>query len=272
MLTKLPVKARAILDSGGTSQGRAWLLVPRSRDHRMTDSEMAVLLRRRLLYPDPTGRGTAPCHHSSVGKVRKLCVVVPGSEDYGIHAMSCNVGPGWITRHTNICQAWRNFLRDRLGAWAVEEEQYIEEWNEVKEDGSIEHAKLDLVLQMPSRGRVALDISVTEAATATNLSGSTRPPRPGAAARNREREKHTRYPLKTSAPELIPIVYEAGGRPGQAAEAFLRSIVAHDDERAAVLEDLRQRIAVALQRGNAALLLSAGPPAGGWPWGKRAAC
>ena len=268
MQAKLPPPLRAIVDSGGTSQGRAWLLVPRSRDHRLTDPEMAVLLRRRLLYPDPTGRGGAPCHHRAVGPSRKLCTVVPGGTDHGIHAMSCNIGPGWITRHTNICRAWLSLLRDRLGEWAVGEEQYIEAWNKMKRDGSIEHAKLDLVVQVPWRGRVALDISVTEAATATNLGGSSRPPRPGAAAKTREREKHTRYPPLASTPELIPIVYEAGGRPGREAGAFLCTMVASDDDRAMVLEDLRQRVAVALQRGNAALLLSPGPPVGGWPWSR----
>ena len=266
MFAKLPTGLRAIVDSGGTSQGCAWLLVPRNRDHRLTDPEMAVLLRRRLLFPDPTGRGSAPCHHRAVGQSRKICTVVPGDADHGVHAMSCNVGPGWLTRHTNICKAWRSLLRDRLGEWAVLEEQYIEAWNKAKPDGSIEHAKLDLVIQVPWRGRLTLDISVTEAATATNLRGARHTPRPGAAAKKREREKHTRYPPQASTPEFIPIVYESGGRPGREAEAFLRAIVAYDDDRASALQDLRQRLAVALQRGNAALLLSAGQPPGGWPW------
>ena len=181
--------------------------------------------------------------------------------------MSCNVGPGWITRHTNVCRAWRSLLRDHLGEWAVAEKQYIEAWSKTKPAGSAEHAKLDFVIQVPWRGRLALDISVTEAAAATNLGGSSRPPRPGAAAKTREREKHVRYPSQASAPELIPIVYEAGGRPGREAEAFLRAMVANDDDRAIVLEDLHQRVAVAL-RGNAALLLSAGPPVDGWPWSR----
>ena len=117
--------------------------------------------------------------------------------------------------------------------------------------------------QIPSRGRAALDISATGAATATNLGTTRRPPRPGAAATPRKREKHLRYPCLASAPELIPIVYEAGGRPGREAESFLRSLVAQEDDRASMLEDLRQRIAVTLQQGSAALLLSAGPPVGG---------
>ena len=105
--------------------------------------------------------------------------------------MSCNVGPGWLTRHTNICKAWRSLLRDRLGESAVLEEQYIEAWSKAKPDGSIEHAKLDLVIQVPWRGRLTLDISVTEAATATNLRDARHTPRPGAAAKKREREKPT---------------------------------------------------------------------------------
>ena len=116
-----------------------------------------------------------------------------------------------------------------------------------------------------------MDISVTEAASDTNVGTSTKQLRAGAAGRQRELEKHRRYPPKEGTPELVPIVYEAGGRPGREAEAFIRSVVAEEEgtPRMRVLEDLRQKLSVALQRGNASLLLSSGPPMQGWPWERK---
>ena len=63
-------------------------------------------------------------------------------------------------------------------------------------------------------------------------------------------------------------MYEAGGRTGREGDQLLRSITIGDDDLDGVpcRDDMRQRIAVALQRENALCLLGACPPAGGWPW------
>ena len=113
---------------------------------------------------------------------------------------------------------------------------------------------------------------LTEAAAPSLLQGA-RPPRPGAAARARESAKHRRYPAGPDRPQLIPLAYETGGRAGAEAEAFLREVcvASGDVTRSEAIQSLRQRIAVALQRGNAGLLLAGGPPPGGWPWQRRAA-
>ena len=114
-----------------------------------------------------------------------------------------------------------------------------------------------------------MDVSVTEAASATRV-GQGRGARACAAARHREADKHRRYPPHAAAPVLIPSVYEAGGRAGEQAEAFLHSVVAEEPDRARaeVIADLRLRLVVALHRGNAALMLSGEPPAAGWPWAR----
>ena len=132
--------------------------------------------------------------------------------------------------------------------------------------GPAPRAVLDIVVRVPGQGTFALDISVTEPACPTNLQGAAA--QVGSSAHKREGEKHRRYPARAGLPTLIPLVYEAGGRPGRAAEAWLRRVVGGDTatERSAAMAELRQGVATALQRGNAALLMAGGPPAGGWPW------
>ena len=75
----------------------------------------------------------------------------------------------------------------------------------------------------------------------------------GIAARARELEKHRRY----AGPGLVAAVLETGGLAGKELTAFLRGEASADPLlRSGQLQDVRQRLAVAVQRGNAAMLLS----------------
>ena len=256
----------AIVQSSGGAHGKAWLLPPRHHRHVLADDEMAVNLRRRLLFPDPNGRQGLSCGHKAVGG-DAACAHVEAAPDWGIHPLACYVGAGWDLRHDGIRDALFTWLKRRFGAEVVAREQHVPAWSRAKPDGSIEHAVLDVLLMLPGRGRMALDVSVTDAANSTNRRPAARA-KAGTAAKSRETEKHHRCAPNTHAPSLVPIVYEAGGRAGREADWFLRSVVADTDSqsREEVLRDLRQDLSIALMRGNATLLLSAGPPPGGWPW------
>ena len=83
------------------------------------------------------------------------------------------------------------------------------------------------------------------------------------AARQREQEKHKRYP----GPGLCAAALEGGGRMGAELASFLRAHAPGEGaDRAQVLADVRQRLVVALARGNAAMLLSsAGARPRPWP-------
>eukprot|EP00969_Alexandrium_andersonii_P038368 1680609-Alexandrium_andersonii.AAC.1 len=88
----------------------------------------------------------------------------------------------------------------------------------------------------------------------------------GVAARDRQREKHCRYP----GPALVAAAVEAGGRMGSELESFLRAHAPPADapRRLAALRDVRMRAVVAAVRGTATMLLtSAG--AGPKPWRRR---
>ena len=120
----------------------------------------------------------------------------------------------------------------------VATEQYVSKWDRVKRnergEPEVERARLDIVFQGRT-GPVHVDIAITEAATASARDLSQRARADGAAAAREEQEKHWRYP----GPDLIPFAVEAGGRLGESAESFLRSVIPKD------LEDRAKKIASA---------------------------
>ena len=61
--------------------------------------------------------------------------------------------------------------------------------------------------------------------------------------------------------ELVPLVFETGGRPSDEAVAFLRTYGhgLEDDERAETLGGLWRRLSRKLQLGTAEIVLSASP-------------
>ena len=78
----------------------------------------------------------------------------------------------------------------------------------------------------------------------------------GEAAKRGEQDKHRRYP----GPFLTPVVLETFGRPGEAAMHWVKSL--HNNcpvgQRALLSQETWQRLSSVLQRGNVALLSSAG--------------
>ncbi len=79
----------------------------------------------------------------------------------------------------------------------------------------------------------------------------------GVAAADAVRGKRRRYP--PSGGELVPLVFEAGGRPAEETVAFVRSWGAGLDERdrSWVIRYAWQQYSLVLQSGNAEMILSA---------------
>ena len=259
----------ALHQSMCTSQGRAWLLPPTEENQRMGNDAMAVSLRRRLLCSDPAGRALLPCGHVTrkPGAPVRVCPHQAQQEDFGVHPVTCDVGPGFVARHDPVRDVWYKALGEIFGPQCVTREEIIPAWRRVRPGREPEDAKLDVVLRLPGERAIALDIAITEAASDSAIGGAGAM-RPGRAARAREADKHLRYPANPAAPELVPIIYEAGGRAGEAAERFLRRACKNleETERIEMMRRIRQAVAVAIQKGNAEMLLSPGAPQGGWPW------
>ena len=77
------------------------------------------------------------------------------------------------------------------------------------------------------------------------------------AAADAVRGKRRRYP--PSGGELVPLVFEAGGRPAEETVAYVRSLgqAVDDAERSQVIRFAWQQYSTVLQAGNAEMILSA---------------
>ena len=249
----LPPAEAALLRSNGGLGAGAWLNPPRRSEHCMDDDAFIVSLRRRLLFRDPAAAAGQPCQHRHKDHRRGICSRT-AVDDLGAHAVSCPVGPGRVKRHDTVKEALAEWLIEMHGSDAVAIEQHIPAWDRQTPEGP-ELAILDVVVTSPA-GRVAIDVSITDVSS-DGTRAPARAKNAGLAARARELEKHRRYPGRG----LVAAVLETGGLAGKELHAFLR---AHADSDPAVrsgqLQDIRQRLAVALQRGNAALLLSSARP------------
>ena len=131
-------------------------------------------------------------------------------------------------------------------------------WDRVKLDGSTEEARLDIITHEPVEGRkVHLDWSVTCEHSTYAPRRHARSHKDGLAASNMVDTKRARYP--PSGGELVPLVFETGGRPSEEAVAFIRTY-GHglaDEERAEILGGFWRRLSRKLQFGNAEMVLSA---------------
>ena len=243
------VQAAMVRSHGGIGAG-AWLNPPTRSEHKMDDDSFIVSIRRRLLFVDPAAMQGCTCQHPYNDGRRGVCNATVG-DDLGSHSISCPVGPGRVKRHDSIRDALADWLAELHGRDAVTIEQHIPAWDRTTTEG-IQLAVLDVVVTRPA-GRVAIDVSVADI-SAEGARAQTRARASGVAARARELEKHRRYP----GPGLVAAVLETGGLCGKEFHAFLRSQAATDPlTRGHQLRDVRQRLAVALQQGNAAMMLSA---------------
>ena len=216
----------------------------------MEDDAFVVAVRRRLLYSDPAAAAQQACQHQRSGGERGACGAIMG-HDLGAHAICCPIGPSRVQRHNGVRDVLADWLVEQHGRDAVAVEQRIPAWDRNTTEG-LQLAVLDIVVTRPT-GKEAVDVSVTDASGEVGAA-ERRARRPGAAARVREQEKHRRYPGRG----LVAAVLETGGRAGRELHAFLRSHATQDPaQRSAQLADIRQRLAVVLQQGNAAQMLSA---------------
>ena len=217
----------------------------------MTDNEFCVCLRRRLLFEDPAAQGGAPCANRAKGSTQ-ACGSRQGQR-WGSHCVCCEKGPGFCRRHHNCRDDFAGWCSDQLRQEALKE-QHVPSWDKQTARGT-ERAVLDVVLPRNPAGVGSLyvDISVAEPTSSDVTTARARARRPGLAAADREREKHRRYP----GGQLLAAVMEAGGRWGQEFRRWAKAALPPGPERAAQLASLRQLLAVSLQRGVAAQLLSA---------------
>ena len=131
-------------------------------------------------------------------------------------------------------------------------------WDRVnRRTGLIEEARLDVATRDAASGRkIYVDACVTCAHSGYAPRQQARAGKDGAAAADAVRVKRRRYP--PAGGELVPLVFEAGGRPAEETVAFVRSWAVDLDsaERARVIRFAWQQYSCTVQSGNAEMILS----------------
>ena len=122
----------------------------------------------------------------------------------------------------------------------------------------IEEARLDVATRDAATGRkIFVDACVTCAHSGYEPRQRARAGKDGAAAADAVRGKRRRYP--PSGGELVPLVFEAAGRPAEETVAFVRSwgVDLDSADRSRVIRYAWQQYSTVLQSGNAEMILSA---------------
>ena len=218
----------------------------------MPDQHFQKMLRYRLRLPVcPAG---ATCQH------RRGDGSICGQplDPHGRHALKCEVGRARSARHNGLRDFTAAFHL-KVSGFATATEQRVVAWDRVKpRTGLLEEARLDVATRDAVSGRkIFVDTMVTCAHCGYEPRQRARAHKDGVAAADAVRGKRLRYP--PSGGELVPLVFEAGGRPAEETVAFVRSwaLGMGSAERAAVIRFAWQQYSVLLQSGNAEMILSA---------------
>ena len=176
----------------------------------------------------------------------------------GKHALKCAVGPFRGVRHDSLRDFTARFHRLVTGH-AAETEQRVPAWDRVNpRTGVLQEAVLDVATRDAVSGRlIFVDTTVTCAHSGYAPCQRARANKDGLAASNTVDDKRARYP--PCGGELVPLAFEAGGRPADTTLSFVRGWGAASEgaERSEVIRFAWQQLSVLLQAGNADIILSA---------------
>jgi len=168
------------------------------------------------------------------------------------------VGPTREARHDALRDFTASF-HPKVTGYAAVKEQRVVAWDRVNpRTGLLEEARLDVCTRDAATGRtVYVDTMVTCAHSGYAPRQQARAGKDGVAAADGVRSKRIRYPPQHG--ELVPLVFEAAGRPAEETVAFVRSwgLDLDEAERARVIRHAWQQYSTVLQSGNAEMVLSA---------------
>ena len=259
MLNALPEEdAVDVRSNGGTGAG-SFLLPPTGGVVNLLDDHFNTLLRDRVLLPVCT-EGALCQHRRPDGRLCNAPL-----DRRGRHARMCGVGGGRGARHNRVRDWFCATYSACTGLLAVSE-RHAPQWD-VVDPGTQEvvQARLDVATSDSRTGLpLYLDVVVKCAYSVDRATLRARARRDGRAASDAAAEKRRRY--RDAGNSLVPLAFEAGGRPSDSAAQFMRQLGAawaethasEDGERPApVTGVLWQQVSSVLQLGNAELILSA---------------
>jgi len=176
----------------------------------------------------------------------------------GTHAVKCECGPTREARHDALRDLTLDF-HPKVSGYAAAKEQRVTAWDRVNpRTGVLEEARLDVATRDAATGRkIFVDASVTCAHSGYEPRQRARARRDSVSAAEAVRGKRRCYP--PSGGELVPLVFEAAGRPAEETVAFVRSwgLDLEPADRSRAIRFAWQQYSCALQSGNAEMILSA---------------
>ncbi len=218
---------------------------------KVPDAHFKMALKFRLRYN--LCRPGARCQHRD--KFGALCN--EPLDPKGHHALQCGVGGSRKNRHNTIRDFCASY-HQKVTGYLAPTEQWVPAWDRTKPNGELEEAILDVATRDAVNGRpVHVDAMVTCAHSGYEPSQRARANKDGLAASNGVDDKRRRYP--PAGGDLVPLVFEAGGRPSAETISWVRSR-AHElpqDERSEVIRYAWQEFSRILQVGSAEMVLSA---------------
>jgi len=150
-------------------------------------------------------------------------------------------------------------LHPKITGYVAPKEQRVTAWDRTNpRTGLLEEARLDVATRDAATGRkIFVDTKVTCAHSGYEPCQRARAGKDGVAAADAVRGKRLRYP--PSGGELVPLIFEAGGRPAEETVSYVRSLGLELDsaERTQVMRFVWQQYSTVLQTGNAEMVLSA---------------
>ena len=176
----------------------------------------------------------------------------------GKHCLKCDIGPTRVARHDGMRDVTAE-LHPKITGYVACKEQRVTAWDRHNpRTGLLEEARLDVATRDAASGRkIFLDTCVTCAHCGFEPRQRARAKKDGVAAADAVRGKRRRYPPEGG--ELVPLIFEAGGRPAEETVAYVRSLGLELDsaERTQVMRLAWQQYSNVLQAGNAEMILSA---------------
>ena len=170
----------------------------------------------------------------------------------------CVCVPTRVARHDGLRDFTASF-HPKVTGYAAAREQRVVAWDRINpRTHLLEEARLDVCTRDAATGRtVYVDTMVICAHSGYAPRQQARAGRDGVAAADGGRSKRHRYPSHGG--ELVPLVFEAGGRPAEETVAWVRSwgLEMDDADRSNVIRYAWQQYSNVLQSGNAEMILSA---------------
>ena len=230
--------------SGATPAAAKYLTAPDSQGKLMTDETFQAAARRKFgLSPlPPTVKTASQCQNRKADGQK--CNAPLGELCH--HGDACEAGGGSLRRHDSLRDTIAKHIATNLPA-TVHTEQRIPSLDKQTDKGTQE-ARLDIVVSHEG-ATYLVDVTVCNTASPDPSYEGACARRDGHAALVREDKKRIRY----NSQQLVPLVFEVGGRIGPTGLAWLRRIYAQAPHS---LQELLHTVSVQLQSHTASMAIA----------------